>query len=240
MLGAVGAGGVSLLLFAYFVAFGAPFPLRIANSHAARLAFDFVLCMCFFVQHSGMIRRGAEERIARWFGTTCQSAVYSIASGVVLTAVVLLWQPTDEFFFHLRGAARWLSAFLSLLAIAGFVWGVRSLGLFDPFGTLPIKAALRGAPVPSVPFVTRGPFRYVRHPLYLFMLVLIWSTPRLTTDQLLFNVAWTVWVVLATRLEERDLVVDFEQAYRDYQQAVPMLMPSLRIGRTHGPPDPAA
>ena len=33
MLGAVAVGGISLLLFAYFVCFGSPFPIRIANSH---------------------------------------------------------------------------------------------------------------------------------------------------------------------------------------------------------------
>jgi protein-S-isoprenylcysteine O-methyltransferase Ste14 len=66
----------------------------------------------------------------------------------------------------------------------------------------------------------------VRHPLYLFMLLLIWSTPRFSTDQLLFNVLWTVWIIVGTRLEERDLLVEFGQTYREYQASVPMLMPS--------------
>jgi len=76
--------------------------------------------------------------------------------------------------------------------------------------------------------VARGPYRYVRHPLYLFMLLLIWSTPRFSTDQLLFNVLWTAWVIVGTKLEERDLLVDFGQTYRQYQASVPMLIPSPR------------
>ena len=227
-LGAVGVGGVSLLLFAYFVLFGSPFSLRIANSHAAGLAFDSLLCLGFFVQHSGMIRRGPKNRLAKRVGARYQPAVYSIASGAALIILVLLWQPTDEFLFRLRGGARWFSACLALLALAGFVWGVRSLGTFDPFGTLPIKAALPGTGVAPDPLVTRGPYRYVRHPLYLFMLVLIWSTPRLSTDQLLFNLLWTGWIVLGTKLEERDLLADFGQTYREYQLTVPMLIPSPR------------
>ena len=61
------------------------------------------------------------------------------------------------------------------------------------------------------------------------MLLFIWSTPRMSTDQLLFNVLWTAWVFVGTKLEERDLLVDFGETYRQYQASVPMLMPSPRL-----------
>ena len=86
--------------------------------------------------------------------------------------------------------------------------GVSSLRGFDVFGTLPLRAALRGTTLPPSVFVARGPYRYVRHPLYLFMLLLIWSTPRFSTDRFLFNVLWTAWIIIGTKLEERDLLVD--------------------------------
>lgn len=237
-LGALGFGGGSLLLFAHFVLFGSPFSLRIASSNGARLALDSLLCLGFFLQHSGMIRRGAKERVARWVGAAYQPAVYSIASGAALILLVLLWQPTDETLFRLPGWARGVSIGLAVLAVAGLAWGVRSLGAFDPFGTLPIEAAMRGTRVPSVPFVTRGAYRYARHPLYFFMLVFLWSSPRPTADQLLFNVLWTAWIVLGTKLEERDLVAEFGERYREYQRIVPMLIPSRPRdrGRTRSSP----
>jgi protein-S-isoprenylcysteine O-methyltransferase Ste14 len=57
------------------------------------------------------------------------------------------------------------------------------------------------------------------------MIILFWSAPLLTIDRLLFNTLWTIWVVAATVLEERDLTDDFGEAYRDYQSMVPMLVP---------------
>jgi protein-S-isoprenylcysteine O-methyltransferase Ste14 len=224
----VGIGGGSLLLFGCFLIFGTPSPIDIARSDAARLAFDSVLCLAFFVQHSGMIRRGARQRLAQRIPSAHHPALYSICSGVCLTALVLAWQPTTYFFFRLQGPARWLSAAIALLAVAGFAWGAGSLRGFDPFGTLPLKAALRGTAAPSCTLAVRGPYRYVRHPLYLFMLLLIWSTPRFSTDQLLFNALWTAWIIVGARLEERDLLADFGQDYRQYQASVPMLIPSLR------------
>jgi protein-S-isoprenylcysteine O-methyltransferase Ste14 len=222
----VGIGGGSLVLFVYFLLFGTPSPIGIAHSDPACLAIDAALCFAFFLQHSGMIRRGAKQRLAKRIPTTYHPALYSIASGVFLCALVVAWQPTTDFLFHLRGPARWLSAAIAVLAVAGFAWGVRSLRGFDAFGTLPLKAVLRGTTAPPSPFVARGPYRYVRHPLYLFMLLLIWSTPRFSTDQLLFNVLWTAWIVVGTTLEERDLLVEFGRTYREYQASVPMLIPS--------------
>jgi protein-S-isoprenylcysteine O-methyltransferase Ste14 len=57
------------------------------------------------------------------------------------------------------------------------------------------------------------------------VLVLIWASPELTADRLLFNVLWTAWIVVGTILEETDLVADFGDVYRDYQRKVPMLIP---------------
>ena len=58
---------------------------------------------------------------------------------------------------------------------------------------------------------------------------MIWASPDVTADRLLFNVLWSIWMVVATRLEERDLAADFGEAYREYQRSVPMLVPrSLR------------
>jgi protein-S-isoprenylcysteine O-methyltransferase Ste14 len=54
---------------------------------------------------------------------------------------------------------------------------------------------------------------------------LIMACPDLTVDRLLFNVFFTVWMVIGAILEERDLVVTFGEAYRKYQRKVPMLIP---------------
>ena len=224
-------GGGSLVLFLYFLLFGAPRAVGIARSESARLAWDALLCLVFFLQHSVMIRRGVKDRITQRIPAIYYPALYSIASGVALIALVLLWQPSDRFLFHLGGTARWVSVCVVLVAFAGFAWGVRSLRWFDPFGWLALRASLRGVPPPPLALVVEGAYRFVRHPLYLFMLVLIWSTPRFSTDQLLFNVLWTLWIVAGTRLEERDLVADFGETYRRYQISVPMLIPYPRLLR---------
>ncbi len=57
------------------------------------------------------------------------------------------------------------------------------------------------------------------------MIVMIWSCPDLTGDRLLFNLLWTGWIVIGSYFEEMDLIVEFGDAYREYQKKVPMLVP---------------
>jgi protein-S-isoprenylcysteine O-methyltransferase Ste14 len=55
--------------------------------------------------------------------------------------------------------------------------------------------------------------------------LMIWSYPDLTLDRLLLNLLFTVWVIVATLLEERDLMAAYGEAYRSFQRKVPMLVP---------------
>jgi len=234
----VGIGGGGLILFAWFLSAGTPFSVVLARSSRGRLAVDSLLCLFFFLQHSGMVRRGAKARIARLLPGSYNPALYSIASGIALFILVLLWQPEGQILYETRGAARWLLAGISVAAIAGFAWGAIALGGFDPFGIAPLRAASRGAAPAASTFVARGPYRYVRHPLYLFVLVLIWGEHSISADRLLFNVLWTAWIVIGTVLEERDLRSEFGRVYREYQAAVPMLLPIPRALRRRRSPAP--
>jgi protein-S-isoprenylcysteine O-methyltransferase Ste14 len=110
-------------------------------------------------------------------------------------------------------------------SLVGFYWGTKALGFFDPYGIRAIKYRLRGKKPKEIPLTISGPYRFVRHPLYFFVLLMIWSNPYLTLDRLLFNVLWTTWICLGAFLEERDLVADFGEAYGEYKRKVPMLLP---------------
>ena len=220
---AVMTGVASIGLFAWdarptFVPLGWP--------PRAALAWDAFLSLVFFAQHSGMVRRPFRARLARVLPARYDGAFYAICSGLTLTLVVVLWQRVDTPVFRLEGVARWIAVALSgfaaaLLVISGYA--VRRT--LDIFGLRPIRAHLRGRPLPSAPFSVGGPFRWVRHPLYACILALLWIRPEMMADGLLLSILWSGWMVAGTVLEERDLVADFGDVYRRYQHQVPMLVP---------------
>ncbi len=218
------SGGGSLLIFGAFLVAG-PFSVgHWKRSEGQALLWDGFLSVVFFLQHSGMIRSSFRSWVSSFIPAHYYAATYAIASGAVLTAVVLLWQQSPTMLFAVRGLLRLPFYAVILLAIAGFAWGVRALSEFDPFGRIAILSHRQNQPQ-APRLIVRGPYLWVRHPLYLFTLIFIWATPSLSVDRFLFNGLWTVWIVIGSWLEERDLVAAFGESYRHYQHTVPMLIP---------------
>ncbi|MCE9644992.1 MAG: isoprenylcysteine carboxylmethyltransferase family protein [Chloroflexi bacterium] len=73
--------------------------------------------------------------------------------------------------------------------------------------------------------VTHGLYRVVRHPLYTFSLLFIWLSPTMTQNSLAVYFGATVYVVIGAYFEERKLLRDFGEAYAQYRQRTPMLIP---------------
>ncbi len=218
-------GCVSLGMFGLFLWLG-PFPVSNLNLTIPQaLRFDAFLAMAFFLQHSGMLRKPFRARLQRVLPSHYQPVLYAIVSGIVLSLLPLLWQPTRLGLLTLHGPVRWLVRGAFFVAMAGMVWGFGSLKQFDPLGTGPLLSRLRGKPAPAIPLIFRGAYRWVRHPIYASFLLMAWASPDVTADRLLFNVLWSGWMVAGTWLEERDLAADFGEAYREYQRNVPMLLP---------------
>jgi steroid 5-alpha reductase family enzyme len=71
-------------------------------------------------------------------------------------------------------------------------------------------------------------YRYVRHPLYLGFFLAFWATPHMTVGHLLLAAGMSVYMLIAIRYEERDLVDLFGRDYEDYQAQVGMLTPRAR------------
>ena len=218
-------GYISFISFLFFLYAGSLDWIRLNLSEYGNLMLNGALCLAFFLQHSGMIRRSFRKSLSSFIPSHYQGATYTLASGAILLVFVTFWQGSDTILLEAEGPFRGILRVLFFLSILGMFWGMWALRSIDMFGLDPILKHIRATPIQESPFTIRGPYRWVRHPLYLFMIVLFWSCPILTTDRLFFNILWTIWVVVATVLEERDLTNDFGDAYRDYQAKVPMLLP---------------
>lgn len=215
-------GGGSILLLA---AGGSRAFTDFGWSERDLLLWDAFISLLFFVQHSGMVRKPFRAWLARSIPQDYHGALYSIASGIMLAFVVVVWQRSGVMIWTAEGVARMLLLGCTLLALALFVWSALSIQSFDILGIAPLRARLRGRAFAHGAFEVCGPYRWMRHPLYSGVLLVLWANPVLTADRLLFNVLWSAWVIGATFLEERDLVREFGGQYTEYRHHVPMLIP---------------
>lgn len=74
-------------------------------------------------------------------------------------------------------------------------------------------------------FVTRGLYRFVRHPLYTASLLFLWLSPLATVNSFTLCVGVTFYIILGALFEERKLAREFGAAYAEYKSRTPMLIP---------------
>ena len=81
---------------------------------------------------------------------------------------------------------------------------------------------------PSEEVKKNGLLGIIRHPMYLALIIYLWSQTFRMSD-IVVNIVLTIYIIMATRLEEKKLVLEFGDTYVKYQQEVPMFIPFSKI-----------
>mgnify|MGYP000179112449 CR=1 FL=1 len=185
-----------------------------------------VVSMVLATERRPALEVGSGARYLRW--------PFLIAGTVLfLGAGVVLWRPLPIELTPLwRLAALLLGLFLFLLGLSLYLWGGVTLGkMFAPsFGSgVRLQAERR--------LVTGGPFRLVRHPMYLAV-ILTFSGGLLlyrTWTMLVFAICMFGLMVRARR-EEALLSAEFGEAWKAWAREVPAWVPRpghiIRRGNT--------
>jgi protein-S-isoprenylcysteine O-methyltransferase Ste14 len=76
---------------------------------------------------------------------------------------------------------------------------------------------------PKRGFVTQGAFRYMRHPVYMSFLGLIWFTPVMTLDHAILTAVWTLYIYTGSYFKDRRLLKFIGEPYYEYGKRIPGL-----------------
>ena len=216
VLGGVAFVG-SLLYFVYAYAgpFGRPAP---ASASAARATVINVLLFSAFTLHHSAFARGAAKRaIASLVSPAYERSVYVWASSALFFVVCRLWQPVPGALWTAPPAIQPL--FLGVQLVGAFL-AVRSAGRLDVLDLAGFRQALGPATASAPQLMRTGPYAFVRHPVYLGWLLLVWATPVMTGTRLVLAAVSTAYLVLAVPFEERDLRRLFGESYAGYARDV--------------------
>ena len=218
-------GQASGIMFVIFLFMGSFTIIDLGLGARDTLLIDAFLSVMFFLQHSIMVRRGFKQWLGKFMPDVYHIAFYGLTSAIALIIVLVFWQKSPTLVAHIDGIIFWLLRALFFICLVGFFWGVKSLGSFDALGVKPLMRYMSNRPDKPQQIIAKGPYQWSRHPLYLFLIFLIWACPVLTLDRLIFNIMWTFWIVIGTYLEDRDLHREFGSQYLEYSSRVPMLIP---------------
>jgi protein-S-isoprenylcysteine O-methyltransferase Ste14 len=174
---------------------------------------------------------GAKEWVRRALGNAGMRFYrfgYNVFS--VISFAPILWLMVvlpDRVLYQIPAPWVYLSLTGQFAAVAVLIIGVLQTGVLSFVG---LKQLFEGIERSSQ-LVTRGLYRWVRHPLYTAGLLFIWLTPVMSQNTLVVVIAATVYIIVGAFYEERKLAREFGPAYTEYKANTPMLIPGLNFGR---------
>ena len=189
------------------------------------LAINLALLGLFAVQHSVMARPWFKAAWTRIVPTPVERSTYVLLSSCALVLLFWKWEPMGGLIWNVQSS----TGRLALEALYGFGWltvliSTCLINHFDLFGLRQVWLHMRGQAYTPLGFRTPGPYRYVRHPLYVGWLLVFWSAPVMTSAHLVFAIATTAYILIAIQFEERDLI-RIHGEYAEYRRRVPMILP---------------
>jgi protein-S-isoprenylcysteine O-methyltransferase Ste14 len=198
------------------------------------LLINALLLGLFAVQHSVMARPAFKRWWTRFVPKPVERSTYVLFSSLALIALFAHWQPIGGVIWDVQNPV----GRDVLYGLCAFGWGLVLVATFlinhfDLFGLRQVWLHLRGKEYRPLNFGTPGLYKIVRHPLYVGFFFAFWATPTMTAAHLFFALMTTTYILIAIRLEERDLVAEHGARYSEYRKQVPMLVPRLG-GRPSG------
>ena len=239
MLFAILAYAIFFATFLYLIVFVGDFQLATltvdngpGGEPVTAAVIDLGLIALFGLQHSIMARQGFKRWWMKIMPPPIERSVYVLAASVMLTILFLFWRPIDGIVWSLNPITHpvlndliWIVFWIGWLAV---LLSTFLINHFELFGLKQAWYHLRSHEAEPPRFHQPLFYKYVRHPLYLGFFLAFWAAPEMKIGHLLFAAGMSIYVLIAIRYEEHDLISMFGRDYELYRERVGMLTPRFR------------
>jgi methanethiol S-methyltransferase len=193
----------------------------VARPAGGWLVIDFLLAVHFAVPHSILLLPRVRSALTRIVPSQFYGSLFCVSTCIGLWVIFGNWRSSSTLIWEAEGRSR--------IAIrAGFyaswvllIYSMKLVGLGYQNGWTQWVHWLRRQALPRREFVEQSIYRWMRHPVYLSFLGLIWFTPRMTADHAVLTGVWTVYIFVGSCLKDRRMTFYLGDTYREYASRVP-------------------
>lgn len=223
------AAALAYFLFSYSVTFG---EIATGDATASAVATNVLLFSAFALHHSVFARLPVRAFVRRIVPSQLERSVYVWAASLMLIAVCFYWRAVPGVVWQVPSPWNWA---VWLVQLAGIWLTLRSAVVIDGLdlaGVRQIQTPNSQFPTPkNTPiqgelevgrweFRTEGPYGWVRHPIYLGWMLVVFSVGTMTMTRLVFATISSVYLLVAIPFEERTIRAQ-SPSYDDYMRRVP-------------------
>jgi len=191
------------------------------------------------------IVKGAAKSVLgrRHFDGLYRSFYIVQATGLTVYAIRLFMRLPDREIYRARAPWSYVLGAIQLAGLALLTRAVSVVGFARITGLENALALFRGEEPPPAPEAqgpppssdggvdARGPFRVIRHPDNLPIILVFWAFPTLTVNRLTLAMASTIYAVLGSCHEDSRLRALYGKPFANYCRRVPMMLPRLPSAR---------
>jgi protein-S-isoprenylcysteine O-methyltransferase Ste14 len=209
------AFAASLLYLVYFYVVTLASTAGDPQEAPKHIAVNIALFSVFALHHSLLARPSVKRVVTHLFPDRYERSLYVWVASILAVTMCLLWQPIAGLVYRVDG---WWRMALWLVQVFGLVLALLAARAIRALELAGIDQAAGRPQVGDLKIV--GPFRAVRHPIYLGWILMVFAIPTMTANRLLFAVVSSLYLILAIPWEEKSLVGVHGDRYREYQRQV--------------------
>lgn len=224
---------ISMLGLTYFILFmsdmfipGTAISRAVELPLVSALLVNFVLLLLFGLQHSVMARPKFKQWLKQHMDPSIERATYCLATGIILGFMCCTWAATSGMVWSIESPA----LVIATRVFGAFGWLILLLATFnidhfELFGLRQVYSQFTGKPMPTMTFKMAGLYKWVRHPIQTGLLIGMWSVPQSSSTHFIFASGMTVYIFIGLYFEEKDLIREFGDTYRNYIKRVGKVIP---------------
>jgi protein-S-isoprenylcysteine O-methyltransferase Ste14 len=161
------------------------------------------------------------QRLIRLLPDAFYGSLFCIVTCVSLSLVFANWQFGRIVVWQFIGSSRAIVQGAFYASWVALFYSLYLTGLGYQTGWTPWWYWVWGKPLPARKFEPHGAYLWLRHPVYLSFLGLIWFVPVMTSDRAVLAATWTVYIFCGSWLKDQRLIHYLGDRYVRYQAEVP-------------------
>ena len=218
------AAALAYFLFSYSLTFG---EITAGPITPGAIAFDIALFSAFALHHSIFARIPVRALVRRIVPEQLERSAYVWVASLMLIGVCYGWRAVPGVLWQVPRPWSWAIVAVQLVGVwltlrsAAVIDGLELAGVRQVTTPPPSRDEVhaRFGETSPVEFKTEGPYGWVRHPIYLGWIVVVFSVGTMTMTRFVFAAISSAYLLIAIPFEERTIRAQ-SGGYEDYSRRV--------------------
>jgi protein-S-isoprenylcysteine O-methyltransferase Ste14 len=188
----------------------------------------------FGVVHSLMASIWIKEKLTILIGDKIAfyRMVYNLVSIITLIILFVLLPNNDKIVYKVSEPYSYLFLIPLIIGIIGIIHTTKYISIGEFSGISQIKKYFNNAYSANelderMTLRIEGPYRFLRHPIYFFSIIILLSIPEITVTRFNLIVCTILYFYTGSYFEEKKLEKVFGEKYTEYKKQVPRIIPTI-------------